>query len=78
MANENSRDLFEARLEDAIRKCTSGSVAHIPFLTMRERRRAERMLDARGMRGAYWFCPDCMPSHRDSLYHETPNKRPRR
>ena len=55
MANENSRDMFEARLEDAIRKCTSGSVAHIPFLTMRERRRAERMLDVRGMRGAHWF-----------------------
>ncbi len=55
MATENSRDLFEARLEDAIRKCNSGSVAHIPFLTMRERRRAERILDARGMRGAHWF-----------------------
>lgn len=55
MASDNSRDLFEARLEDAIRRCTSGSVAHIPFLTMRQRRRAERLLDARGMRGAYWF-----------------------
>ncbi len=55
MANENSRDMFEARLEDAIRRSAVGSVAHIPFLTMRERRRAERMLDARGMRGAYWF-----------------------
>ena len=55
MAGEGARDLFEARLEDAIRKSASGSVAHIPFLTMRERRRAERMLDARGMRGAYWF-----------------------
>ena len=55
MAAENTRDLFEARLEDAIRKCTSGSVAHIPFLTMRQRRRAERMLDARGLRNSYWF-----------------------
>ena len=55
MATENSRDLFEARLEDAIRRSDAGSVAHIPFLTMRERRRAERLLDARGMRGAYWF-----------------------
>ena len=55
MASDNSRDLFEARLEDAIRRCTSGSVAHIPFLTMRQRHRAERLLDARGMRGAYWF-----------------------
>ncbi len=55
MAGEHARDLFEARLEDAIRKCNSGSVAHIPFLTMRERHRAERILDARGMRDAYWF-----------------------
>ena len=55
MPTENARDLFEARLEDAIRKCTSGSVAHLPFLTMRERRRAERLLDARGMRETYWF-----------------------
>ena len=49
MATENSRDLFEARLEDAVRKCTSGSVAQVPFLTMRERRRAERIVNARGM-----------------------------
>ena len=55
MAGEYTRDLFEARIEDAIRKCTSGSVAYIPFLTMRERRRAERILDARGMRENYWF-----------------------
>lgn len=55
MGTENTRDLFEARLEDAIRKCTSGSVAHIPFLTMRQRRRAGRILDARGLHDAYWF-----------------------
>ncbi len=55
MAGEHTRDLFEARLEDAIRRSSMGSVAHIPFLTMRERHRAQRILDARGMRGAYWF-----------------------
>jgi len=55
MAGEQTRDLFEARLEDAIRRSAAGSVAHIPFLTMRQRRRAERILDARGMRDAYWF-----------------------
>ena len=33
MAVEGARDLFEARLEDAMRKCSSGSVAQIPFLT---------------------------------------------
>ena len=55
MAVEGARDLFEARLEDAMRKCSSGSVAHIPFLTMRQRRHAERLLKAQGMRGSYWF-----------------------
>lgn len=51
----DARDLFEARLEDAIRKCNAGSVAHLPFLTMRQRRRAERLLEARGMRENVWF-----------------------
>ena len=55
MAGEGTRDLFEARLEDSIRKSSSGSVAHLPFLTMRERRRAERILNAHGMHNAYWF-----------------------
>lgn len=55
MATEHTRDLFEARLEDAVRRSASGSVAQVPFLTMRQRRRAERLLDARGLRGAYWF-----------------------
>ncbi|MBE6699618.1 MAG: hypothetical protein E7584_05215 [Ruminococcaceae bacterium] len=55
MGSGNSRDLFEARLEDAIRRSSAGSVAYIPFLTMRERRRAEHLLNVRGMRGAYWF-----------------------
>ena len=47
--------MLEARLEDAIRKSNSGSVAHIPFLTMPERRRAERILKAHGMHENYWF-----------------------
>ena len=55
MSGEYVRDLFEARLEDAIRRRDAGSVAHLPFLTMRQRRRAERLLDARGMRDSYWF-----------------------
>ena len=55
MAGESTSDLFEARLEDALRKSNSGSVAYIPFLTMPERRRAERILNAHGMRDAYWF-----------------------
>ena len=55
MAGEGTRDLFEARLEDAIRKSTSGSVAHLSFLTMPERRRAERILRAHGMHESFWF-----------------------
>ncbi len=68
MAGESTRDLFEARLEDAIRKSASGSVAHIPFLTMRQRRRAERMLDARGMKGAYWFWGGHKTAERTCLF----------
>ena len=68
MAGESTRDLFEARLEDAIRKSASGSVAHIPFLTMRERRRAERILDARGMRGSYWFWGGHKTAERTCLF----------
>ena len=68
MAGESTRDLFEARLEDAVRKSASGSVAHIPFLTMRERRRAERILDARGMKGAYWFWGGHKTAERTCLF----------
>ena len=67
MATE-ARDLFEARLEDAIRKCAAGSVAQIPFLTMRERRRAERLLDAHGMRGSYWFWGGHCDAERTCLF----------
>ncbi len=68
MPTENARDLFEARLEDAIRKCTSGSVAYLPFLTMRERRRAERLLIARGMGDAYWFWGGHKTAERTCLF----------
>ena len=68
MAGEYTRDLFEARLEDAIRRSDAGSVAHIPFLTMRQRRRAERLLDARGMRGAYWFWGGYYDAERACLF----------
>ena len=68
MPGEGTRDLFEARLEDAIRKSNSGSVAHIPFLTMPERRRAERILNAHGMRGAYWFWGGHPTAERSCLF----------
>lgn len=68
MSCESSRDLFEARLEDSIRKCTSGSVAYIPFLTMRQRRRAERILDAHGLRGSYWFWGGHVGAERACLF----------
>lgn len=85
MAYENARDLFEARLEDAIRRSSAGSVAHIPFLTMRQRRHAERVLDARGMRGAYWFwgghydaeraCLFLLPDYLTAILPEDANER---
>lgn len=68
MAGEPSRDLFEARLEDTIRRSAAGSVAHIPFLTMRERRRAERILHAQGMHDAYWFWGGHATSERACLF----------
>ena len=48
-------DLLTSRIEDALRRCNAGSVAHLPFLTTQERCRAERLLLSRGMRGAFWF-----------------------
>ena len=68
MAGESTRDLFEARLEDALRKSNSGSVAYIPFLTMRERRRAERFLNARGMRENYWLWGGHATAERTCLF----------
>ena len=68
MAGENARDLFEARLEDALRKCASGSVVQVPFLTMRERRRAERILNVRGMRDSYWFWGGHKAAERTCLF----------
>ena len=49
------KDLLEARLEDAMRRCESGCVATLPFLTPRDRRRAEQYLLMHGMREQYWF-----------------------
>ncbi len=68
MAAEGVRDLFEARLEDAIRKCGAGSIAQVPFLTMRQRRRAERLLTARGMKDAYWFWGGHKTAERTCLF----------
>lgn len=39
---------LSARLGDAIEKCNRGSVAHLPFLTPRARKQAERELRAAG------------------------------
>ena len=48
------RDLFEARVLDAIEKQEKGAVACLPFLTPGERKRAERILRAAGAFGQAW------------------------
>ncbi|MBQ7336526.1 MAG: hypothetical protein IJW92_08655 [Clostridia bacterium] len=69
MAGESSeRDLLIARLEDAIAKCEKGTVAQIPFLTPRDRKRAERELRARGLWGQAWFWGGYPDSERACLF----------
>ena len=48
-------ELLEARLADAIEKSEKGMIAHIPFLTPGERRRAEGFLKRAGVYGQAWF-----------------------
>lgn len=55
MRESAQKDLLSARLEDAVRRCGSGCVAVLPFLTPRDRHRAERELILGGMREQYWF-----------------------
>ena len=68
MASQPMRDLLEARLEDAMRRCAVGSIAYLAFLTMPDRRRAERILDAHGIRGAYWFWGGYSTAERACLF----------
>ncbi|MBE6588694.1 MAG: hypothetical protein E7643_00820 [Ruminococcaceae bacterium] len=48
-------ELLEARLADAIEKSRKGHIAHLPFLTPGEHRRAERFLKSAGAYGQAWF-----------------------
>lgn len=50
----SERDLFEARVLDAVEKLEKGAVACMAFLTPGERKRAERILRAAGVFGQAW------------------------
>lgn len=54
MENDRQRELFEARVLDAMEKCEKGAVACLPFLTPGERKRAMRTLCAAGMQACAW------------------------
>ena len=70
MADEKEREraLFEARLEDAIAKCDKGTVSVTRFLTPQERKRAERILQMRGMSGQAWFWGGYPQAERTCLF----------
>ena len=51
----DSEELLEARIGDALEKCRRGSVAVLPYLSPRGRNRAERELSRRGESARAWF-----------------------
>lgn len=53
-AQSGQRDLFEARVLDAVEKYEKGTVACLSFLTPGERKRAERILRTAGVLGQAW------------------------
>lgn len=63
-----ARDLFEARILDAVEKYEKGSVASLPFLTPGERRRAEHVLRAAGVFGQAWVFGGYPDAERASLF----------
>ncbi len=50
-----TRDLFSARIFDALEKGRRGRIACVPFLTPREVRAATRLLESAGAGGELWF-----------------------
>ena len=81
---ERERDLFRARIEDAVRKCERGAVACTPFLTPYERRVAERLLQSMGMAEQAWFwggyaeaertCLFLLPAYLCALLEDAPSR----
>lgn len=67
-AQLGQRDLFEARVFDAINRYESGAVATLSFLTPGERKRAERILQAAGVLGQVWNFGGYPDAERASLF----------
>lgn len=67
-AQIGQRDLFEARVLDAIEKYQKGTVATLSFLTPGERKRAERILCAAGVLGQVWSFGGYPDAERASLF----------
>ena len=67
-AQIGQRDLFEARVLDAIEKHQKGIVATLSFLTPGERKRAERILRAAGVLGQAWSFGGYPDAERASLF----------
>lgn len=85
MKNEkNSTELTEARIEDAIERIERGEVQVLPFLTPRERRMAQRILERQGLQGNAWFwggypdadraCLFLLPRHLVECLESAPEK----
>ena len=69
MSDKNEQDLLLlARLGDAVEKSRRGSVAVLPFLTPRDRRRAEAELRRMGAWDAAWFFGGYAEAERACLF----------
>ncbi len=68
MAQSVGRDLLQARVDDALDRCERGIPAHLPFLTPRDRVRAERMLRVCGAWDRAWFWGGYTTAERACLF----------
>ncbi len=65
---ETEKDLLEARIRDAVQKSEKGAVAVLPFLTPRDRLRAERALRTSGFADAAFFWGGYPEAERATLF----------
>ncbi len=64
----NEKDLLMPRIHDAVRKSEKGSLALLPFLTPRDRLRAERTLKAMGCADSAFFWGGYPTAERATLF----------
>lgn len=65
---DNAEAMLAARIGDALDKCERGEIAVLPYLTPRERKRAERELCARGQTESAWFFGGYADAERTCLF----------